>query len=64
MGAKLPEVGDEVEHVSGRSGVVTDICKGEFILRCPGQLDWPVSDPTQLTVTRCREERVKAGDFR
>lgn len=61
---RLPEVGDEVEYAPGRLAVVTDIRKGIPYLRRPGIKEWPAHDATALTVTRTRNERIAAGDFR
>ncbi|MFE7780742.1 MULTISPECIES: hypothetical protein [Streptomyces] len=61
---KLPEVGDEVEYAPGRLAVVTDIRKGVPYLRSSGIKEWPVQDPTTLTVQRTRVERIAADDFR
>ncbi|MFG2861127.1 hypothetical protein [Streptomyces sioyaensis] len=59
-----PEVGDEVEYAPGRLAVLTDIRKGIPYLRIPGNKEWPVQDPTTLTVKRTRAERIAADDFR
>ncbi|MFF8785468.1 hypothetical protein [Streptomyces sp. NPDC015125] len=61
--SKLPEVGDEVEYAPGRLAVVTDVRKGTPYLRSPGITEWPVQDPTALTVKRTRAERIAADDF-
>ncbi|MFI1305560.1 hypothetical protein [Streptomyces sioyaensis] len=61
---KLPEVGDEVEYGPGRLAVVTDIRKGVPYLRNPGVKEWPVPDPSTLTVKRTRAERIATDDFR
>ncbi|ANZ18555.1 hypothetical protein SNOUR_26495 [Streptomyces noursei ATCC 11455] len=60
---KLAEVGDEVEYAPGRLAVVTDIRQGIPYLRRPGMAEWPVADPTALTVSRSRAERLAADDF-
>ncbi|MEV7466415.1 hypothetical protein AB0O20_07840 [Streptomyces kronopolitis] len=60
---RLPEVGDEVEYAPGRLAVLTDIREGVPYLRSPGITEWPVQDPTTLTVKRTRAERLAAGDF-
>ncbi|MFE2226175.1 hypothetical protein [Streptomyces kronopolitis] len=60
---RLPEVGDEVEYAPGRLAVLTDIRKGVPYLRSPGIKEWPVQDPTTLTVKRTRAERLAADDF-
>ncbi|MGP8301658.1 hypothetical protein ACTPOK_27805 [Streptomyces inhibens] len=60
---KVPEVGDEVEYAPGQLAVVTDIRKGIPYLRRSGIKEWPVQDPTALTVTRTRVERIAANDF-
>ncbi|GFE16774.1 hypothetical protein Sgleb_48210 [Streptomyces glebosus] len=61
---KLPEVGDEVEYAPGQLAVLTDIRNGIPYLRSPGIKEWPVQDPTTLTVKRTRSERLAADDFR
>ncbi|WP_329151019.1 hypothetical protein OIU91_27760 [Streptomyces sp. NBC_01456] len=60
---RLPEIGDEVEYAPGRLAILTDFRKGIPYLRRPGIKEWPVQDPTTLTVTRTRDERIAADDF-
>ncbi|MGW8557119.1 hypothetical protein [Streptomyces tubercidicus] len=62
MTQKLPQVGDEVEYAPGRLAVVTDIRKGVPYLRKSGIREWPVQDPTALTVKRTRAERIAVDD--
>ncbi|WUB13591.1 hypothetical protein OG528_32565 [Streptomyces platensis] len=63
MNARQPEVGDEVEYAPGRRAVVTDIRRGVYYLRTPGNREWPVPDPEPLTVKQSRAERIAAGDL-
>ncbi|MFI5524881.1 hypothetical protein [Streptomyces platensis] len=60
---ELPQVGDEVEYAPGQLAVVTDIRRGVPYLRRSGIREWPVPDPTALTVKRTRAERIAADDF-
>nr|WP_088800974.1 MULTISPECIES: hypothetical protein [unclassified Streptomyces] len=63
VSTRQPEVGDEVEYAPGRRAVVTDIRRGDYYLRSPGNREWPVPDPQELTVKRTRAERIAAGDL-
>lgn len=63
VSTRQPEVGDEVEYAPGQRAVVTDIRRGVYYLRSPGNREWPVPESDELTVQRTRAERIAAGDL-